>query len=534
MAYYRDLASNVTGEQNEAYVSGGSQSLPSARNEVIPPNDNSLPVVHEQRQDGYDELFDPPVTSDYECSICLMCLRDPVQTACGHRFCKSCIERHIRTNGRRCPADNQELGASDVFSDNFAKREINQFTVKCRTVKNNKPCPWSGELQKVEDHLKICEFVELPCPKACGQNIERKALDNHNKKECPKRITTCAHCKTEVQYRNYKDHLERCQKVQVNCGQCNKKMLREKLLAHDKECPKAQAACEFKNYGCKWMGLRLSLPAHLQSDTAAHLSFVVAAISAGLPNNQNQTKAEKTRGASSKSEAGASSKSEAGASAATGSSLDEMNRQVAKNGETINQLKTSMEQMERKLREQNNRMERQQNDHGATVNTIKNSIVELEARMCDGVYLWRIVGYARHLENAQQGVATAVHSPPFYTSFYGYKLCLRVNPNGVDTGYGTHVSLFVHMMQSEWDDTLEWPFSGRISLSILDQSDDNEYKRHISETLITRPNLLAFQRPTTPRNHKGYGYVEFAHLETIQDRQYVKNDCLLIRVQVFH
>ena len=112
-------------------------------------------------------------------------------------------------------------------------------------------------------------------------------------------------------------------------------------------------------------------------------------------------------------------------------------------------------------------------------------------------------------------------------------MLFRINPNGVDTGYGSHVSLFVHMMQSDWDDTLEWPFSGRISLSILDQSDDGEYKRHISETLVTRPNLLAFQRPTTPRNHKGYGYVEFAHIQTLEDRQYLKNDCLLVRVQVF-
>ena len=110
----------------------------------------------------------------------------------------------------------------------------------------------------------------------------------------------------------------------------------------------------------------------------------------------------------------------------------------------------------------------------------------------------------------------------------------RINPNGVDTGYGSHISLFVHMMLSEWDDTLEWPFTGRISLSILDQSDDGEYKRHISEILVTRPNMLAFQRPTTPRNHKGYGYVEFAHLETLQERQYVKNNCLLVRVQVYN
>ena len=97
----------------------------------------------------------------------------------------------------------------------------------------------------------------------------------------------------------------------------------------------------------------------------------------------------------------------------------------------------------------------------------------------------------------------------------------------------SRVSLFVHMMQSDWDDTLEWPFSGKISLSILDRSDDGEYKRHISETLATSPNLLAFQRPTTPLNDTGYGYVDFTFTETLHcDRQYLKNDCLIVRVQV--
>ncbi|CAB3996057.1 TNF receptor-associated factor 6-like [Paramuricea clavata] len=156
--------------------------------------------------------------------------------------------------------------------------------------------------------------------------------------------------------------------------------------------------------------------------------------------------------------------------------------------------------------------------------------------MGNGVYLWRITGYARHLENARDNVVTALHSPPFYTNFYGYKFCLRLFINGVDTPLDPEercrVSLFVHMMQSDWDDTLEWPFSGKISLSILDRSDAGEYKRHISETLVTRPNLLAFQRPTTPRNHIGYGYVDFTFTETLHDRQYLKNDCLVVRVQV--
>ena len=45
---------------------------------------------------GYDECFDPPLGNDLECGICHLGLREPVQTPCGHRFCRGCMLRSIR------------------------------------------------------------------------------------------------------------------------------------------------------------------------------------------------------------------------------------------------------------------------------------------------------------------------------------------------------------------------------------------------------------------------------------------------------
>ena len=96
----------------------------------------------------------------------------------------------------------------------------------------------------------------------------------------------------------------------------------------------------------------------------------------------------------------------------------------------------------------------------------------------------------------------------------------------MDNGYGSHVALSVHLIRSEWDDTLDWPFSGNIVLTILVRSDDTSPKCHIREEITNGLTLL--QRPTSSCNDEGCGSVKFTPLETLQQQKYVKNDCLVV------
>lgn len=53
----------------------------------------------------------------------------------------------------------------------------------------------------------------------------------------------------------------------------------------------------------------------------------------------------------------------------------------------------------------------------------------------------------------------------FYTSKYGYKMCLRIYLNGDGTGRGSHLSLFFVVMRGLSDALLKWPFNQKVKVT---------------------------------------------------------------------
>ncbi|XP_013403469.1 TNF receptor-associated factor 6 isoform X2 [Lingula anatina] len=574
----------------------------------------------EEPLEGYDFDFCPPLDSKYECPICLMCLRDPYQTYCGHRFCKYCIFKWLREEKHRCPVDNVLLDEQNIYPDNFAKREILGLKLKCPNYSHG--CRFIIELCNLESHLQSCFYALIPCPQCCPAVLPRKDLKDHIEQSCPRRYVQCDYCFQSIFLSSKQKHLSECPFVPTQCKYCDILLTREKLKKHIRtECQKAIVKCRFYEFGCKTEVRRSCIDEHEEQQSQQHLWLLCGAVkelyrllytivpqgvsplpSLGAPASappvlthtdlqlDDQLTSLNLSDDSSLNALPSSdftndlpalknailqvrrliqlhvkpinfnpestqmmniTKIESDPTAMQSARFDsQQNAPPQEHESVLSSVQTKkLQSLQEKTAYQDERMtgqsqqlketqaklssiEKKLDEYRIRTRQLESQVSEMEARSCNGNFYWVIKNYSRLRREAMSGDNTVLHSPGFYTSFHGYKLCVRLNLNGVDSAHGTHLSLFIHFMQGEFDSFLEWPFGGRITLTIMDQNEACELRQHITETLIAKPHLAAFQKPRAHRNHKGFGYMEFAPLSLIENSQYVKNDSLIIHAQV--
>ena len=115
-------------------------------------------------------------------------------------------------------------------------------------------------------------------------------------------------------------------------------------------------------------------------------------------------------------------------------------------------------------------------------------------------------------------------SPSFYTNVTGYKVCARVNVSHNNSDF---LSIVLHLLQCENDDTLDWPFEGWISFLLVHPEDPS---KNILETAQADPNLQAFKKPVYNINRRSYGFTEFVTIKSLEE--FIKNDTIVIRIDV--
>ncbi|XP_075693160.1 TNF receptor-associated factor 6 [Rhinoderma darwinii] len=484
---------------------------------VETPGGTPTSLLMEEMQ-GYDVEFDPPLENKYECPICLMALREPLQTPCGHRFCRACIIKSIRDAGPKCPVDNDLLLENQLFSDNFAKREILSLTVNCPS----EDCVTKMELRKLEHHLALCEFASVECG-LCQHPFPRKQLQKHLEDECPRRLVSCENCVVEMPYEERKRHEQTCPLAYVTCEYCQTDLARKQMADHyDMDCYKAPIPCTYSHFGCKEKMQRNDLARHLQEFTQAHMRMMAQTL-----RSVSSSMTPTTNLASMSFDPNQFEPAPPSFPAPTSlmSSPHDSSQQIQGMKDTIKQLEARLVIQDHQIRELTAKMETQT----AFVTDLKLKLVEVEAQQYNGIFVWKINHFSAHLKSQEEQRPVVIHSPGFYTSKPGYKLCLRMHLQSPSAPRcANYISLFVHTMQGEHDNLLLWPFQGTIRLSILDQTEGSNIQDQ-EEVMDTKPDLLAFQRPTMPRNPKGFGYVTFMPIQALRQRMFIKNDTLLVR-----
>lgn len=93
----------------------------------------------------------------------------------------------------------------------------------------------------------------------------------------------------------------------------------------------------------------------------------------------------------------------------------------------------------------------------------------LETASYSGTLIWKIRDYQRRKQEALAAKTLSLYSQPFYTGYFGYKMCARVYLNGDGMGKGSHLSLFFVVMRGEYDALLPWPFKQKVSTTASQQ-----------------------------------------------------------------
>ncbi|XP_078498205.1 TNF receptor-associated factor 2 isoform X2 [Lissotriton helveticus] len=444
------------------------------------------------------EILGTTLEGKYICSDCRNILRRPYQAQCGHRYCSYCLKRIISSGPQKCASCIQEgiyeegvsiLEQSSAFPDNAARREVESLPAVCP----NPGCPWKGTIKDYEAHDKVCPKYLLTC-EGCGRKkIPREKFQDH--------VKSCGKCKVPCRY-----HVVGCTEMVEN----------EKSLEHESK--------RVDEHLGKLLGFVIQLK-KANPDPGQQLEALSLQDTQPLPLLSSESEAAKLNEVNQRYESleHKTITYEKIVSVLNREvervqvTLEAYSRQHRLDQEKIESLSTKVRQLERSIGLKD-----------LALTEMEQRVIEAEASTYDGIFIWKITEFARKRQEAIAGRSPAMFSPAFYTSKYGYKMCLRIYLNGDGTGRGTHLSLFFVVMKGQSDALLRWPFNQKVTLMLLDQNN----REHIIDAF--RPDITSssFQRPVSDMNIAS-GCPLFCPISKLESKNsYMREDTIFIKAIV--
>ena len=137
----------------------------------------------------------------------------------------------------------------------------------------------------LEEHVAVCEFALVPCPKECKDDssmvkhfIENHA-DEHLHQHCPNCDYACKHCGEKGTYAEIMQvHDAQCNLKLVPCVMCSAIIARNHIEEHAKnKCKNTVVPCKFQNIGCKMEMEREKMETH-EDDDKFHFHMALEAV----------------------------------------------------------------------------------------------------------------------------------------------------------------------------------------------------------------------------------------------------------------
>lgn len=153
------------------------------------------------------------------------------------------------------------------------------------------------------------------------------------------------------------------------------------------------------------------------------------------------------------------------------------------------------------------------------------SVNEMSARHSGGILLWQITNLHSKVEAMKMNASIMHYSPDVYTGPFGYRFCARIN---VSPKAKHSIGLHLHLMQTDNDYHLDWPFRGCFKIWLVNK---NATLTRFDK-IMTNEKILAFARPQMNISPRGFGFLEYADIEAIGKGGYVNEDTLTIKFHI--
>ena len=318
----------------------------------------------------------------------------------------------------------------------------------------------------LEDYLTKCGSSPVPCPNKCKvdhSQLLRKSLKDHLETKCPNRAYSCEHCGLRGKYASIVgEHDGECEKKLVPCpnGECDLTMERGEMKEHIETVSKfTEVACRYHSIGCNVRWRRMWMNQHEEEDDKVHLHLSIEMI---LKQDSKLALSLEKVG-----KIDYTLSSQMDKTAKLDSTVSSQMDKTAKLDSTLSSQMEKTAKLDSTLSSQLDKTAKLD----STVSSIK-----IDNHMFGLITFKYLIMERREKKNIR------FCSKSFCTSPSGYKMCIRVYSNGEGKGEGSHVSVFLELLEGPNDESLNWPFWGTVKIELLNQVADDG---HHVETFTT-------------------------------------------------